>query len=153
MDSAKIRRQIGVARRNLSRNIANVKVIFEDYGLQQDSLQLEKLDDNEVQDFRAEISERRSAILTSYNKLDSLHNSYMAMVSNNPDEEITFNEYLGKYGDYRKVLIQAVAVLESLDRTPNAADNAFDPRHIHIPSSDDSDVDFQSLNKMTMTNV
>ncbi|RCN41756.1 hypothetical protein ANCCAN_12297 [Ancylostoma caninum] len=68
MDSAKIRRQIGVARRNLSRNIANVKVIFEDYGLQQDSLQLEKLDDNEVQDFRAEISNKVCTCTTGHQK-------------------------------------------------------------------------------------
>ncbi|EYB82201.1 hypothetical protein Y032_0364g3548 [Ancylostoma ceylanicum] len=143
MDSAKLRRLIGIAKRKLVRNIANVQVVFEDYGLHQDSLHLDKLDDKEVQDSRAEVSDRRSVILSAYNKLDNLHNTYVAMMSKNPAEETTFNKYLSKYGDYREVMVQAVAVLEGLDQTLNAVDKAFDSRHIPILSSDDSNVDFQ----------
>ncbi|CAJ0602625.1 unnamed protein product [Cylicocyclus nassatus] len=133
-DSARLRRQIGFFKKQIQRFCSDVAQALKDYNVSLSAPQFEALSDDELETFRLEVTSLRSSLLKSYTRITKLDEEWTTLQKSNSDEQKVFNEYLGKYGDYRLIIVDAVKNLEDLDSLLNTVDQEYAKRHLALSS-------------------
>ncbi|VDP00907.1 unnamed protein product [Heligmosomoides polygyrus] len=137
-DSAQIRCQIEFFKKKLHRYISSATSLLKDYFVSYEDERFDHLNNDELENFRQEISATRKHLLNANRKITQLNDEWTLLQSSTTDESMVFEEYITKYGDYRESITSAVNQLEQLDYLMNAIDNEYAKRNLHVPS-DSSD--------------
>ncbi|EYB90420.1 hypothetical protein Y032_0220g2510 [Ancylostoma ceylanicum] len=133
-DSARIRRLIGLFKKQLHRLCSAAALTAQEFNVDPKQPKLDNLDDDEIEALRLEISTTRSSLLKTYARITKLHDEWIVIQQSDPHELEVFNEYVSKYGDYRTSITEAVNQLEEMDVLLNTMDEEFTRRNLSIPS-------------------
>ncbi|KAK6020832.1 hypothetical protein OSTOST_13508 [Ostertagia ostertagi] len=116
-DSAHIRRQIGALKRQLQRHVSTVASLLQEYNVEPTTCKLDHCDEDELQ---------------------SLRDNWTVLQQSDANEKRIFEDYIGKYGDYRGIIADTVTHLEQCDELLNFIDKRYARQKLN-PPSDSSD--------------
>ncbi|KAK6025201.1 Pao retrotransposon peptidase [Ostertagia ostertagi] len=133
-NSGNIRRQIGIVKKRLLQQCELIQQLLLDYNVQKKQPVFEQLSNDEIAEFRRDLTEAHFQLHRSYSKIQQLHDSWSDARNADRKEEEVYADYINKYGDYTKAVQEAVTSLENADEILNAVDAEFMKRHLPIPA-------------------